>query len=99
MLTVTSKTFSTTAPTVTKIDALQALYREGVRLAEEEQKILNEDPSGVIQHLTVLRALRNANESNPPPRKEKRGAAPSRGGRGISDMDGAADSPAPSQIF
>ncbi|KAI9669516.1 MAG: SAGA HAT/Core module component [Trizodia sp. TS-e1964] len=52
-------------PTVSKIEALQMLYREGLRLAEDEQRIINEE---LISNVTVLIALRNASENEPTPR-------------------------------
>ena len=52
-------------PTVKEIDALQELYREGVRLADEETKMLNEEPSDVIKNLGILAALRSASEAEP----------------------------------
>ncbi|KAI9799765.1 MAG: hypothetical protein M1833_003884 [Piccolia ochrophora] len=80
-------------PTVREIDTLQELYREGLKLAEEEQKILNEDHNGAIQNLGLLTALRNATENEAP-----RVVAPlkSRNPKRKLEGDGTADSPAPS---
>ena len=44
------------APTVKEIDELLALYREGVKLAEEEEKILKEEPNDVIKNIEILAA-------------------------------------------
>ena len=55
----------TLAPKVTEIDELAALYREGVRLAEEEEKILKEEPNDVIKNIEILAALRSASETEP----------------------------------
>ena len=57
--------FGLLAPTVKDIDELQELYREGVRLAEEEQKMLDEEPSDVIKNIGILMALRAASETEP----------------------------------
>lgn len=53
------------APTLKDIDDLQELYREGVRLAEDELKMLNEEPSDVIKNTGILAALRTASETEP----------------------------------
>ena len=77
-----------------QIDDLSYLYREGLRLAEEEQKILNEEPNDVIKNVGILQALRMASEiepqrnpQNPKSRNPKRQKL---------ETDGAADSPGPS---
>ncbi|KAI9807818.1 MAG: hypothetical protein M1825_005123 [Sarcosagium campestre] len=84
-------------PTVREIDTLQDLYREGLKLAEEEQKILNEDHNGAIQNIGLLTALRNATESEPP----RVAAAPlkARNTKRKLDSDGTADSPGPSPVI
>jgi SAGA-associated factor 29 len=46
------------------MDALQALYRDGVKLAEQEQAILKEEPNSVIPNLGIFTALRVASESD-----------------------------------
>ncbi|KZF19626.1 hypothetical protein L228DRAFT_285573 [Xylona heveae TC161] len=80
-------------PTVAEIDSLQHLYREGLKLAEEEQKILKEEPNDVVKNISILTALRSASETDPPrssnplkPRNPKRRL----------ETDGAGDSPGPS---
>ena len=81
------------APTILQIDELAALYREGVKLAEEEEKILKEEPNDVIKNIEILTALRSASETEPvrpahaipKPRNPKRQKL---------ETDGAADSPA-----
>jgi SAGA-associated factor 29 len=47
-----------------EMDALQALYRDGVKLAEQEQAILKDEPNSVIPNLGILTALRAASESD-----------------------------------
>ncbi|KAH0562479.1 hypothetical protein GP486_002836, partial [Trichoglossum hirsutum] len=47
-----------------ELDALQALYRDGVKLAEQEQAILKDEPNRVIPNLGILTALRAASESD-----------------------------------
>ena len=75
------------------LDALQTSYREGVKLAEEEQRILTDDQNGVLHNVGLLSALRNASELEPPrvsnnvkPRNLKRKL----------DVDGRPESPGPS---
>ena len=83
-----------TAPSVKDLDELAGLYREGLKLSEEEQKILNEEPNDVIKNVGILTALRTASEIEPP-----RNPQPSKSRnpkRQKLDMDGAADSPGPS---
>jgi SAGA-associated factor 29 len=82
------------APSVEEIDQLQALYRENVKLAEEEFRLLNEEPADLIKNIGILSALRTASEKEPQrapqPSKIRKQKAPK------LDMDGAADSPGPS---
>ena len=82
------------APTVKEIDELLALYREGVRLAEEEEKILKEEPNDVIKNIEILAALRSASETEPvrPPQVVAKSRQVK---RQKIETDGAADSPAP----
>ncbi|KAI9846541.1 MAG: SAGA HAT/Core module component, partial [Sclerophora amabilis] len=81
------------APPVVEIDILQDLYREGVKLAEEEQKILKEDPNGAIQNIGILSALRDASEIELP-----RSTANLKGRNTKRKLDGDsnAESPVPS---
>ena len=82
------------APSVKDIDELAALYREGVKLAEDEKRMLNEEPADLIKNLGILQALRTASENepqrNPGPPKIRKQKVPK------IEMDGAADSPGPS---
>lgn len=82
------------APTVTGIDELADLYREGVRLAEEEEKILKEEPNDVIKNIEILAALRSASETEPI-RAPQAVSKPRNPKRQKLETDGAADSPAP----
>lgn len=81
-------------PTVKEIDELFFLYREGVKLAEEEEKILKEEPNDVIKNIEILAALRSASESEPV-RLPQVIAKPRNPKRQKVDTDGASDSPAP----
>ena len=54
-----------TAPPLQDLDELLALYRENVKLAEEEHRILNEEPADVIKNVGILTALRTASETEP----------------------------------
>jgi len=82
------------APTVKDIDELTALYREGVKLAEEEEKILKEEPNDVIKNIEILAALRSASETEPvrPSTTVNKSRNPK---RQKLETDGAAESPAP----
>ena len=79
------------AASVKDIDTLQELYREGVRLADEEATMLNEEPSDVVKNLGILAALRSASEAEPlrtsQPLKQRNPK------RQKIDTDGASDSP------
>ncbi len=55
----------TLAPSVAEIDFLQALYREGLKLAEEEQRTLNDDQMSILKNLNILIPLRTHSENNP----------------------------------
>jgi SAGA-associated factor 29 len=82
------------APSVKEIDELQGLYRENVRHAAEEHKMLREEPADLIKNLGILRALRTASENEP-----VRTTAPSKSRKPKAhkiEVDGAADSPGPS---
>ena len=80
-------------PSIRQIDEIQDLYREGLRLAEEEQKILNDDPHGVIQNISLLSALRSASEAEPP-RAAANVKSRSSAKRKLDAFDGGSDSPA-----
>ncbi|CAF9903282.1 MAG: SAGA HAT/Core module component [Heterodermia speciosa] len=82
-------------PTMQQIDDLAQLYREGLRVAEEEQKILNEEPNDVIKNVGILQALRQASEIEPRNSQNPKSRNPK---RQKLDTDGAADSPGPSPI-
>ncbi|KAI9823724.1 MAG: SAGA HAT/Core module component [Thelocarpon impressellum] len=81
-------------PPVREIDALQDLYREGLKLAEEEQKILKEDPHGAIHTIGILMALRTASEIDPP--RTSNALKPRNPKRAKIDNDASVESPAPS---
>lgn len=71
------------------------MYREVLRLTDEEKRILHEEPNDVIKNLGILRALRAASEIEP------RNAPTSKSRNQKNkppkpEMDGAADSPGPS---
>ena len=85
----------TTAPTLKQIDDLQDLYREGLKLAEEEQKILNEEPNDVIKNVGILTALRTASEIEPRNLSQGKSRNPK---RQKLDTDGSVESPGPSPI-
>ena len=83
--------FRLSAPSVQEIDELQDLYREGVKLAEEEQKMLDEEPSDVIKNIGILTALRSASEMEPT--RLPTAAKPRNPKRQKLDTDGALDTP------
>ncbi|KAL8677830.1 MAG: hypothetical protein Q9186_005775 [Xanthomendoza sp. 1 TL-2023] len=82
-------------PTLKQIDELDELYREGVKLAEEEQKILNEEPNDVIKNVGILTALRTASEIEPRNNSQSKSRNPK---RQKLDTDGTVDSPGPSPV-
>lgn len=69
------------------------MYREGLKLAEEEQKILNEEPNDVIKNVGILTALRTASEIEPRNNSQSKSRNPK---RQKLDTDGTVDSPGPS---
>ncbi|MCJ1289584.1 SAGA HAT/Core module component [Xylographa carneopallida] len=81
---------------VAKLDELQTLWRESLRLAAEEHRMLNEEPEDIIKNVSVLQALRAASAKE----SERERALPSSKVRKPKppkqDLDGAADSPGPS---
>lgn len=83
--------FRCSAPSVQEIDELQDLYREGVKLAEEEQKMLDEEPSDVIKNIGILTALRSASEMEPT--RLPTAAKPRNPKRQKLDTDGALETP------
>ncbi|KAI9834306.1 MAG: hypothetical protein M1826_004232 [Phylliscum demangeonii] len=82
------------APSVREIDELQDLYREGVRQAEEEVKILTDDSRGPIHNLSLLAALRHASENEP----RGPGLLKSRITKRKYEVDSRAESPGPSPV-
>lgn len=82
------------APSVKDIDDLTALYREGVKQADDEERILKEEPNEVIKNIEILAALRSASETEPvrPSTAVNKSRNPK---RQKPDTDGAAESPAP----
>ncbi|MCJ1316992.1 SAGA HAT/Core module component [Xylographa vitiligo] len=81
---------------IDKIDELQTLYRDSMKLADEEHRMLNEEPEDIIKNVSVLQALRTASakeserERALPTSKVRKPKPPKQ------DLDGAADSPGPS---
>lgn len=69
------------------------MYREGVKLAEEEEKILKEEPNDVIKNIEILAALRSASETEPvrPAQAASKARNPK---RQKLETDGASESPA-----
>ncbi|KAI9891484.1 MAG: SAGA HAT/Core module component [Vezdaea aestivalis] len=84
-------------PSLADVDRLQSLYREGVKLAEEEQEILEKDqPQGTIDKLGFLIAMRAANEAEVP-RAGKQPNPRDKPSRGRPN-DGASDAPASPKV-
>ncbi|KAL8823426.1 MAG: hypothetical protein Q9191_005866 [Dirinaria sp. TL-2023a] len=81
-------------PSSQQIEDLTSLFREGIKNAEEEYKILNEEPNDVIKNVGILQALRMASEIEPPRNSQPKN--PRNPKRQKLDTDGAADSPGPS---
>lgn len=64
-----------------------------MKLAEEEQKILNEEPNDVIKNVGILTALRTASETEPRNPSQGKSRNPK---RQKLDTDGTVESPGPS---
>ncbi|KAJ0426635.1 SAGA complex component [Aspergillus carlsbadensis] len=81
-------------PTLSEHNQLDGLYRQMLKLCEEERAILQDEPSDVIKNLGLLNALRQASEAEAP---QSRAASLSKSRKKRNDMDGSAtDSPGPS---
>ncbi|KAK4693783.1 SAGA-associated factor 29, partial [Lecanoromycetidae sp. Uapishka_2] len=82
------------SPSVGEIDELIDLYREATKLAEDEEKILKDEPNDVIKNIEILVALRSASETEPtrPSTAVNKSRNPK---RQKLETDGAAESPAP----
>ncbi|KAL4900949.1 hypothetical protein BDW74DRAFT_160862 [Aspergillus multicolor] len=81
-------------PTLSEHNQLDGLYRQMLKLCEEERAILQDEPSDVIKNLGLLTALRQASEAEAP---MSRAASLSKNRKKRNDMDGSAtDSPGPS---
>lgn len=53
-------------PTLAEHNQLDSLYRQLLKLSEEERAILQDEPSDVIKNLGLLTALRSASEAEAP---------------------------------
>ncbi|KAL5333262.1 SGF29 tudor-like domain-containing protein [Aspergillus crustosus] len=81
-------------PGLSDHNQLDSLYRQMLKLCEEERAILQDEPSDVIKNLGLLTALRQASEAEAP---MSRAASLSKSRKKRNDMDGSAtDSPGPS---
>ncbi|KAL5042539.1 hypothetical protein BDW71DRAFT_189890 [Aspergillus fruticulosus] len=81
-------------PTLSEHNHLDSLYRQMLKLCEEERAILQDEPSDVIKNLGLLTALRQASEAEAP---MSRAASLSKFRKKRNDIDGSAtDSPGPS---
>ncbi|GES59243.1 SAGA complex component [Aspergillus terreus] len=81
-------------PTLTEHNQLDSLYRQMLKLCEDERAILQDEPSDVIKNLGLLTALRQASEAEAP---QNRAAALSKSRKKRNDLDGSAtESPGPS---
>ncbi|PYH99659.1 hypothetical protein BO71DRAFT_342381 [Aspergillus ellipticus CBS 707.79] len=81
-------------PSLSEHNQLDGLYRQMLKLCEDERAILQDEPSDVIKNLGLLTALRQASEAEATP---NRAAALSKSRKKRNDLDGSAtDSPGPS---
>jgi SAGA-associated factor 29 len=80
-------------PTLNEHYQLDTLYRQLLKLSEEERAILQDEPSDVIKNLGLLTALRSASEAEVPPRSSFLNKP--RKKRNDTDLSGV-DSPGPS---
>ncbi|KAB8237399.1 SAGA-associated factor 29 family protein [Aspergillus alliaceus] len=81
-------------PSLHEHNQLDSLYRQMLKLCEDERAILQDEPSDVIKNLGLLTALRQASEAEAP---LNRAASLGKSRKKRNDMDGSAtDSPGPS---
>ncbi|RAK98596.1 SAGA-associated factor 29 family protein [Aspergillus ibericus CBS 121593] len=81
-------------PSLSEHNHLDSLYRQMLKLCEDERAILQDEPSDVIKNLGLLTALRQASEAEAP---QNRAASFSKSRKKRNDLDGSAtDSPGPS---
>ncbi|OJJ49942.1 hypothetical protein ASPZODRAFT_128525 [Penicilliopsis zonata CBS 506.65] len=81
-------------PTLSEHNQLDGLFRQMLKLCEEERAILQEEPSDVIKNLGLLTALRQASEAEAP---LNRSASLPKSRKKRNELDGSAtDSPGPS---
>ncbi|KAE8380506.1 SGF29 tudor-like domain-containing protein [Aspergillus bertholletiae] len=81
-------------PSLHEHNQLDSLYRQMLKLCEDEKAILQDEPSDVIKNLGLLTALRQASEAEAP---LNRAAALGKSRKKRNDVDGSAtDSPGPS---
>ncbi|KAI9742151.1 MAG: SAGA HAT/Core module component [Claussenomyces sp. TS43310] len=83
-------------PSIKEIDELDSLIREHIKLSEDMLSIGRTGEDNTVQKLGILKAMVEHNESSQaePPRR----VATSRDASRPLELDGAADSPAPSPI-
>ncbi|KAI9931885.1 hypothetical protein ASPWEDRAFT_40337 [Aspergillus wentii DTO 134E9] len=80
-------------PTLAEHNQLDGLYRQMLKLCEEERAILVDEPSDVIKNLGLLTALRQASEAEAP---AHRATALSKSRKKRNEVDGpATESPGP----
>ncbi|KAI9664387.1 MAG: SAGA HAT/Core module component [Alyxoria varia] len=79
---------------ISKVEELEKLHREGIKLAVEEQKTLNEEPDDLIRNLDLLISVRTALEVDVP-RVNPTSNKPRNLKRSRLDTEAAADSPLP----
>ncbi|PYI06859.1 hypothetical protein BO78DRAFT_342536 [Aspergillus sclerotiicarbonarius CBS 121057] len=80
-------------PSLNEHNQLDSLYRQMLKLCEDERAILQDEPSDVIKNLGLLTALRQASEAEAP----HRATSFSKSRKKRNDLDGSAtDSPGPS---
>ncbi|EAW07500.1 SAGA-associated factor 29 family protein [Aspergillus clavatus NRRL 1] len=81
-------------PTLSEHNQLDSLYRQMLKLCEDERAILQDEPSDVVKNLGLLTALRQASEAEAP---FSRSASLVKSRKKRNDFDGSAtDSPGPS---
>ncbi|OOG00763.1 hypothetical protein ASPCADRAFT_125775 [Aspergillus carbonarius ITEM 5010] len=81
-------------PSLSEHNQLDSLYRQMLKLCEDERAILQDEPSDVIKNLGLLNALRQASEAEAP---QNRATSFSKSRKKRNELDGSAtDSPGPS---
>jgi SAGA-associated factor 29 len=73
------------------------MFREQVKIADEQKSLGSHDNGGLMEKLMILKAIRSTNDQQSSSSSRQR-QNPRESSRPVADMDGPADSPAPSPV-